>query len=168
MSEEQASYSVRRGYENLVSGGSAAEGIAALQRAAESAPPKPSKADLRARGRVRKRRGEMNATEARFAAELRTMQTVGEIEWYGYECITFRLADRTTYTPDFLMLYATGELWAIDVKGTTKTKGGKHKAFTEEDAKIKIKLAAELFPLRFGLAYQLPKNAGGAWRIDEV
>jgi hypothetical protein len=126
------------------------------------------KAELRARGRVRKRRGEMNSTELAFSRELQTMQSVGEITWFGFECITFRLADRTTYTPDFLVLFSTGYLWAIDVKGATKTKGGKHKAFSEEDARVKIKLVAELFPLHFAVAYRLPQKAGGAWKIDEV
>ena len=159
----------------LRTGKSAADGINELRKSAELRPGSVGptavvldKAAMRARGRVRKRRGEMNATEARFAAELQTRQSVGEIVWFAFECVTFRLADKTTYTPDFLVLYATLELWAIDVKGTTKTKGGKYKPFSEEDARIKIKLAAELFPLRFGVAYQLPKSVGGAWKIDEV
>jgi hypothetical protein len=159
----------------LNTGKTAADGINDLRKSAELRPGSVGpcavvidKAAMRARGRVRKKKGEMNDTEKAFASELDMQKLAGEVLWYGFENWTFTLADKTTYTPDFPVLYATGELWAIDVKGTTKTKGGKHKAFSEEDARIKIKVAAELFPLRFGVAYLLPKKAGGAWKIDEV
>ena len=159
----------------LSTGKSAADGINELRKSAELRPGSVGpcavvldKAAMRARGRVRKKKGEMNETEKAFARELDMQKLAGEVLWYGFENWTFLLADKTSYTPDFPVLYATMELWAIDVKGTTKTPGGKYKAFSEEDARVKIKLAADLFPLRFGVAYLLPKSAGGAWRIDEV
>ena len=125
------------------------------------------KASLRARGRVRKRSGEMNKTEAAFNDELKFMRSVGEIIWFAFEAVKFRLADNTFYTPDFAVMYTDGMLRLIDTKGTTK-KDGKYKPFIEEDAKIKAKLAAELFPISFALAYRLPKSAGGEWVIEEV
>lgn len=127
----------------------------------------PDKAALRARGRVRKRSGEMNRTEASFAERLKIEQLTGTVQWWAFESMKFRLADNTFYTPDFAVLYADGMLRLIDTKGTTK-KGGKYKPFVEEDAKIKAKLAAEIFPISFALAYRLPKKAGGEWVIEEV
>ena len=125
------------------------------------------KASLRARGRVRKRAGEMNKTEAAFAGELELMRSAGVVAWFGFEAMKFRLADNTFYTPDFAVLYADGFLRLIDTKGTTK-KNGEYRPFVEEDAKIKAKLAAEIFPISFALAYRLPKSAGGEWVIEEV
>lgn len=125
------------------------------------------KAVLRARGRVRKRAGEMNKTEAAFSDELRRMQSVGEILWWQWDCMTLRLADRTHYHPDFAVLYADGTLVLIDTKGCTK-KDGKYRAFCEEDAWLKLKILAENFPIYFAVAYRLPKKAGGEWVIEEV
>jgi hypothetical protein len=125
------------------------------------------KAGLRARGRVRKRSGEMNNTEASFAEKLKQDEAAGTIQWWAFEAMKFRLADNTFYTPDFAVLYRDGSLWLIDTKGTTK-KDGAYKPFVEEDAKIKAKLAAEIFPIAFALAYRLPKKEGGNWVIEEV
>ena len=125
------------------------------------------KAALRARGRVRKRAGEMNKTEAAFDTELRFQRSCGHVVWFAFEAMKFRLADNTFYTPDFAVLYGDGMLRMIDTKGTTK-KDGKYRPFVEEDAKIKAKIAAEQFPISFALAYRLPKKAGGEWVIEEV
>ena len=62
----------------------------------------------------------------------------GKILWYSFEGITLRLADRTTYTPDFVVMLANGELEMHEVKG-----------FWTDDAKVKVKVAAEKFPFRF-------------------
>ncbi len=125
------------------------------------------KATLRARGRVRKRSGEMNRTEASFAERLKIEQLTGTVQWWAFESMKFRLADNTYYTPDFAVMYSDGILRLIDTKGTTK-KDGKYRPFIEEDAKIKAKLAAEIFPISFALAYRLPKSAGGEWVIEEI
>lgn len=49
-----------------------------------------------------------------------------------------RLADKTFYTPDFVVLAPDGVLEMHEVKG-----------FWEEDARVKIKVAAAQFPFRF-------------------
>lgn len=125
------------------------------------------KAELRARGRVRKRSGEMNKTEAAFSVELGNMRHAGLVLWFAFEPLKLRLADNTFFTPDFAVLYADGLLQLIDCKGTTK-KDGKYKPFTEEDARLKIKVCAELFPVSVAVAYRLPLKAGGGWKIEEV
>lgn len=128
----------------------------------------PDKAALRARGRVRKAKGEMNSQEALFAEKLRQEQREGIVEWWAFESITLRLADRTTWTPDFALLYRDGSLWLIDVKGTAKTKAGNYIPFIEQHTKVKAKVAAEQFPITIAVAYRLPKKAGGEWVIEEV
>jgi hypothetical protein len=126
------------------------------------------KAKLRARGRVRKRKGEMNEQEKTFAAMLEGERFCGRVTWWAFESITLRLADGTTWTPDFAVMYSTGNLWLIDVKGAKKTKAGNYVPFCEQHTKIKIKVAAEQFPVVIAMAYKLPQKAGGEWRIEEV
>ncbi|TAN00946.1 MAG: hypothetical protein EPN45_13510 [Rhizobiaceae bacterium] len=80
----------------------------------------------------------MNKTEAAYAQHLELRRAVGEVQWYAYEGLKFRLADNTFYTPDFAVMLADGTLEAHEVKG-----------FWEDDARVKIKVAASLFPLQF-------------------
>lgn len=55
--------------------------------------------------------------------------------WVGVQCITLKLGDDCRYTPDFWVLDASGNLGAREVKG-----------FFRDDAKVKIKVAARLYP----------------------
>lgn len=105
--------------------------------------------------------GEMNKTEARFEREhLAREKVAGTIAWYAFEAIKLRIAPRTFLTVDFFVLYADGSLECIDVKGA--------KAIVEEDAKVKMKVAAATFPFRFKLAFPRPRKLGGGWLIEEV
>lgn len=108
-----------------------------------------------ARGR-RREPGTMNKTEAAYAAQLELRKVAGEILWYGFEAMKFRLAASTFYTPDFIIMLADGTLEAHEVKG-----------HWEDDARVKIKVAAELFPLRFVALKALPKREGGGWKEEE-
>jgi len=103
---------------------------------------------VRAHGRVRRKPGEMNRLEAEYAACLEIWLRAGEIAWYAFEPVKLRLAETCTYTPDFLVLLADGELQCHEVKGT-KRENGREVAYWEGDARVKIKLAAELFPFVF-------------------
>lgn len=91
-----------------------------------------------ARGRVGGHKVGMNKLEADYAQMLEFRKRAGEILWYEFEAIKLRLADNTFYSPDFLVLLASGELEIHETKG-----------FWEEDARVKIKVAAEKFPFRF-------------------
>lgn len=82
--------------------------------------------------------GEMNKTEAAYAAYLEMLKHAGEIADYRFEAVKLRLADKTFYTPDFIVLAPDGVLEMHEVKG-----------FWEEDARVKIKVAAAQFPFRF-------------------
>lgn len=102
--------------------------------------------------------GTMNKTEAAYAAHLALLKAAGEIAGYWFEAVKFRLADRTHYEPDFLVLRADGVLEAHEVKGA--------RAVFQDDARVKLKLAAATFPLRFLAVYPQSKRAGGAWDVE--
>ena len=91
---------------------------------------------LQALGRMKS--GKMNNAELAYSKTLALRKMAGKILWYSFEGITLRLADRTTYTPDFVVMLANGELELHEVKG-----------FWTDDAKVKVKVAAEKFPFRF-------------------
>lgn len=102
--------------------------------------------DTRALGRLPA--GDMNQTEARYDALLWERRARGEVVWHKFEGMTFKLADDTRYTPDFPLMLASGEIEIHEVKG-----------FWREDGRIKIKVAASLFPFQF-IAVQWK---GGRW-----
>ena len=96
--------------------------------------------------------GERNKLEAAYEQHLEMLKRAGEINGYKFEGIKLRLADNTFYTPDFLVFAGDGVVELHDTKGTTRRKkadGSKVAApWIEEDAKLKLKLVAELFPFR--------------------
>lgn len=89
-------------------------------------------------GRGVRKPGEMNKFETTYAAHLEGLKRAGAILWYSFESVKLRLAKATFYTPDFLVMNRDGEMEFHEVKG-----------FWEDDARVKIKVAAELFPIRF-------------------
>ena len=89
----------------------------------------------RARGRTTHIAGSMNKLEMSYRDSLAMMKMAGEIHDFRFEALKLRLADRTTYSPDFLVIRNDGSVELHEVKG-----------FWEDDARVKIKVAAELFP----------------------
>lgn len=117
-----------------------------------SSAPSPSKAKAR-----QHERGEMNKTEARYASHLELRRIAGEILSWSFEPITLRLAKRTTYTPDFFVVTASREIELHEVKGSWR-------APHQDDARVKIKVAAKLFPeFRFVSA----SVDGKSWKFEE-
>ncbi|WP_313248929.1 DUF1064 domain-containing protein [Stenotrophomonas acidaminiphila] len=98
----------------------------------------------------------MNQTEAAYAEHLRALQHAGEILWFRFEGIKLRLADNTFYTPDFAVLAADGVMELHEVKG-----------FWQDDARAKIKIAADQYPFRFIAVRVRPKKDGGGWAVEE-
>lgn len=130
-----------------------------VKSGAKSAPKQStSKERLHALGR--KKKGEMNAAEQKFANYLRTLEITGEVLWWKHEGIKLQLADRTTLTVDFNVMHADGLLVMVDVKGA--------KAIIEDDAKAKMKIAAEMFPFVFKYAFPRQKKDGGGWIFEEI
>jgi hypothetical protein len=99
----------------------------------------------------RKPAGQMNKTEAAYAQVLEMRRLAGEIVAFKFEAVTLRLAVRTRYKPDFLVKLANGDTEIHEVKG-----------FWKDDARVKIKVAAELYRdfYRF-IAITKPKRKGG-------
>ena len=98
----------------------------------------------------------MNSTEKAYAAHLDDRKLAGEVLAYWFEGVKFKLADKTFYTPDFLVMLADNTLEVHEVKG-----------FWEDDARVKIKVAANMFPFKFVGVQRLPKKHGGGWKVEE-
>jgi len=93
--------------------------------------------------------GQMNKTEKRFSLLLDAAIQAEEIERYEFERIKFRLAKNTYLTPDFYVVYPN-HIEIIEIKG----------GFIREDAIIKFKVAAEMFPeYKWKLIQQKNKNS---------
>jgi hypothetical protein len=114
----------------------------------------------RALGRLK--RGVRNKTEAAYESHLNLRKITGEVVWFEFEGITFRLADDTRYTPDFAVMLTGGILECHEVKGREKrqTKSGEEYSVArfEDDAKVKVKVAAAQFPLVFKVVYKFDGN----------
>lgn len=108
-------------------------------------------------------RGQMNKTEAAYAEHLSVRMLAGEVLGFQFEAIRLRLADNTNYCPDFLVQLADTTLELHEVKAC-KSDGS---IISEDASKIKLKVAAEKYPMfGFVLCGKLPKSGG--WRFDEV
>lgn len=106
----------------------------------------------KARARPQPVPGSMNKTEQAYALHLKQLLMAGEIEHYAFEPIKLRLAKATFYTPDFLVI-REGMLELHEVKG-----------FWEDDARVKIKVAAEQHWMYRFVAI---KKAGAGWQTEE-
>ena len=101
--------------------------------------------------------GHMNKTEAAYAALLETLKVAGRIQWFRFEGLKLRLADKTFYTPDFAVMRDDGVMECHECKG-----------FWMDDARVKIKVAAETFPMfRFVAVQRQAKKRGGGWVTEK-
>ena len=111
--------------------------------------PTSQKTKVQALGRMKA--GQMNKTEQRYADHLFARLAAKEIAWFKFEPMTLKLAEKTTYTPDFMVMQNDGRLEIHEVKG-----------FWLDDARVKIKMAAELFPFQF-IGVQAD---GASWKYE--
>jgi hypothetical protein len=95
----------------------------------------------------------MNKTETARAIDLEAMKRAGLIVEWWYERWTFKLADDTRYTPDFVIQKPDGSLEVEEVKG-----------FWRDDARAKVKIFAELYPFPVR-AYSKAKTHSG-WDVE--
>lgn len=104
--------------------------------------------------------GERNKTEAAYEQVLEAAKIAGDVLWYRFEGVKLRLADNTFLTIDFAVMQKDGMLEMHEVKG-----------FWEDDARVKIKVAAEQYPFRFlaVTAKARAKRDGGgySWAVEE-
>jgi len=96
----------------------------------------------------------MNKTEARFRRErIEPRILAGEIAVVMFEAIKFRLADRTWYTPDFVLIRTDGLIEVVEVKG----------GFWQEDARVKWKVFADQHPW---FAHRVEQWDEGEWKVE--
>lgn len=120
--------------------------------------PGAKKGGVRARGRNRHEPVTMNKLETEYSQYLKDCMAAGDIIWWGFECIKFRLGHNCFYNPDFLVQTADGFMEIHETKG-----------FMEEDALVKIKTVATMFPmLDFVIVRKKPVKEGGGWSFEEV
>lgn len=87
--------------------------------------------------------------EEQYNNMLELKYRASEILAYEYESITFRLAPKTTYTPDFMVVLPDGKVQIHEVKG-----------FAREDAIVKFKVAAQQNPWFEFIMVKKSKNEG--------
>ena len=109
------------------------------------------------KGRPRRKPGTMNKLEAAWADVLERQGMAGELMWFQFEGITLKLAPDTRYTPDFVWQDKNGEIVFDETKG-----------FMQDDAWVKLKVAADKFPFRFRLVKKKPAKDGGGWDVKEI
>ncbi len=126
-----------------------------LVNSGRTEPEKPSK-QSRARGVVRK--PAMNKTETRYSAHLAMRERLGEIAWHRFEGITLKLADDTRFTADFAVMTADGSLELHDTKALWRKSDKPH---IEDDALVKMRVAAQAFPFRVIAVWPLPSGEWG-------
>jgi hypothetical protein len=96
--------------------------------------------------------GKMNKTEIAYADLLEMRKRIGEVAWYAFEPVNLRLGVNCFYSVDFLVMLKSGELECHEVKG-----------YWTDDALVKIRAAAAIFPFRF-ISKRLVK---GQWETRE-
>lgn len=89
------------------------------------------------------KQGKMNKTESAYSRVLEMRKAAGEVLWYKFEGLKFRLADNTFYTPDFAVMLVGGQIELHEVKG-----------FWTDDARAKTKIAADMYPFQFVAVYK--------------
>ncbi len=98
----------------------------------------------------------MNGLEAAYANLLEEMRLRGEIIWWSFEPVRLKLANKSSYNPDFMVIRSNGEVEFHETKG-----------YWRDDARLKIKIAAENFWFfRFVAIQQQPKKLGGDWKYE--
>lgn len=125
-------------------------------RTAKPEQPAAGQKKMQALGRLKQ--GQMNKTEARYAQRLELLRGSGAVLWWKFEAIKLKLASDCTITVDFAVLTCSGVLEMHDVKGA--------KGVFFDDAKVKMRVAAEMFPFIFKVAYPIPKSED--WNIEEI
>lgn len=97
--------------------------------------------------------GQMNRTEQSYAAHLDLLKYGGDILWWKFEPMKLRLAQKTFYTCDFMVLKPDGLVCMDEVKG-----------YMTDDAAVKIKVAASLYPFQF----RIVRKKGSFWTYTNV
>lgn len=109
---------------------------------------------MQALGRLKT--GQLNKTEEAYRQHLEARRMAGEVAWYRFEGVKLRLADNTFYSPDFAVMLVGGQMQMHEVKG-----------FWTDDARVKIKVAADQYPFEFIAVKAAAKRDGGGWHVEQ-
>ena len=93
----------------------------------------------------------MNQLEGRYADFLERQRLAGDIRLWMFEAVKLILAPSTTYMPDFLVINSECQVEFHEVKG-----------FWRDDARVKIKVANNIFPFIFKIVREVKKQ----WLIE--
>jgi hypothetical protein len=108
----------------------------------------------------------MNRTEFEYSLLLEARKQAGEILWWGFEAIKLKLTGRTFYTPDFAVIAQRAERIITGYYMVPRTQFIETKGFLRDDANVKFKVAAELFPwAEFFMYRKRPACYGGGWEL---
>jgi len=97
----------------------------------------------------------MNGTERAWADVLAARQLAGEIRWWGWEPVKLILAEKTTYTIDFLVLANDGIVEGHEIKG-----------YARDDWAVKFKVARRLHP--WVGRWVVVKRENGQWKTTTL
>ncbi len=97
--------------------------------------------------------GGMNKTEFAYGQLLDLRTREGEVRWWGFEAIKLRLGPKLFYSPDFALVMADNTIECHEVKG-----------FWRDDARAKIKMAAQTFPFLKFVAVTYEKKT---WQYED-
>lgn len=118
--------------------------------------------------RPRHENGRMNQTEAAYARLLEGRLLANEIAGWWYELMTIKLADRCSLQPDFMVMLLDGSLEFHEVKGGKTDGNGKWTYWAEEDAKVKLKIAAAITPFPLFVVYPQKGGHKNGWCVVEM
>ena len=105
--------------------------------------------------RARHEPGKMNGLEKRYAAHLELRRQTGEIADWKFEPLKLKLAPATFYGPDFGVQRLDGSVELHETKG-----------HWEDDARVKVKVAAAMFPWFRFVGARWDKNVKD-WKFEE-
>lgn len=97
--------------------------------------------------------GHMNKTEQRYSEHLDRRRAMGELLWWAFEPWKLRLGPDCQYQVDFGLMLADFTIECHEIKG-----------HMEDDARVKIAVAAGKFPFRFVVV----RKDGDGWNYREV
>lgn len=148
-------------YDNLITGRAA--GIEKLLREQKEKPPVSdamiealAAGDVRplAKGKPAQAFGRMNKLERAYWDLLMLRLRAGEIVWAAYEPMKFRIGDNTFFSPDFGLMLPDGAIEWHETKG-----------FWRDDARVKIKVAAEMYWM---FSFVAVTRKGREWQYEPI
>lgn len=97
----------------------------------------------------------MNGLERRYSVHLEFRRLQGEVMWWKFHALKLRLANDTFYETDFFLMLPDGLMEVHETKG-----------WWRDDARVKIKVAASMYPFKFVGVTERSKAEGRGWEYE--